>query len=544
MNQDPNFNVITNQKAFRFISYTLVFLMLTCSISIIAILIRITMSGWSADIIAGLTVLVVIDRLYTYKHTKALIPFSREWMVTLGAQWVVIVLFIKVLLSYVGDFDSLSRDISFFTRGYFTKLFNPEFVATLLLAVLVWNISGRFLELLDEIGLDQIAALPKDLNPVRNDILPAHQRLVDLTLQLGVGLVILTTLTRINLNGMYNLDGTFKGLTRFSGAEVGALFYFIFGFALLSLGRLISLQTRWKQQSIPVASNTMVRQWGVYSVFFILILVLVVSFLSSGDNLGLVSLLGILLDFLVRAFFFIGQLVVSLLMLIFSIPFLLFGKTTPVEYSLPPTPTPLPPKPIVEPEVPIVDPTLALIRSILLWGALLVIVGFSVARFVRQHGGLRATFRKTPIANWLFFVWQWLGKNADQARKTLSRTITDAWQSIISRPDGKRIFPRPNLIRLSALDPRRQIYFFYLAMIRRGSEQGVERKPSQTPSEYAATLEHALPSATEDVHSMTEAFVEARYSPRKMNAEEANLVKAAWKRVRRALQMLRKPNKH
>ena len=132
----------------------------------------------------------------------------------------------------------------------------------------------------------------------------------------------------------------------------------------------------------------------------------------------------------------------------------------------------------------------------------------------------------------------------DKARETLSRAVADAWQSIVSRSEGNRLLPRSSLLRLSTLDPRRQIYFFYLAMIRRGSEQGVERKPSQTPSEYAATLERVLLSVNEDVHSITEAFVEARYSPRKINSEEANLVKAAWKRVRRALQILRKPNKN
>jgi len=126
----------------------------------------------------------------------------------------------------------------------------------------------------------------------------------------------------------------------------------------------------------------------------------------------------------------------------------------------------------------------------------------------------------------------------------ISRTIADAWQSIVSQSDGNRLFPRPSLLRLNTLDPRRQIYFFYLAMIRRGSEQGVERKPSQTPSEYAVKLESALPSVNEDVQAVTEAFVEARYSPRKINSEEANLVKAAWQRVRRALQILiKKPNK-
>jgi len=491
-------------------------------------------------------VFIVIDRLYTYKRMKALIPFSREWVITHAAQWIVVVLFIKILLSFAKGPDALLRDVSLFTRGNLASLFSSEFIVTLLLAFFAWHISGQFLGLLDEIGLDQKSAPPEVSTLDRKDILPAHQRLINLTLQLGIGLVILTILTRVDLNAMYNSNGTFKGLSRFSGAEAGTLFYFIFGFALLSLGRLISLQNGWHQQHIAVASNNIARQWGIYSFFFILILTVVVSVLPSGDNFGLFSLLGILFGFLVRTLFFISQLIIFLVSLIFSLPLLLFGRGLPVRNQLhpAPTPTPLPPNPLAESALPINDPVLALIRSILLWGALLVIVGFSLARFVKQHGGFQATLRKLPIASWLFFVWQWLSNNVDKTRTTLSRALADAWQRIVSRPDEKRIFPRPGVLRLSALDPRRQIYFFYLAMIRRGSEQGVERKSSQTPSEYAANLESVLPSVNEDVHSITEAFMEARYSPRKINSEEANLVKAAWKRVRRALQIrIRKPNK-
>jgi len=544
MNQSSNFNIVENPKAFGIISYTLVFLMMVCFSMTVGILIQNVMPSWSSDIIAGITVLIVIDRLYTYKRMKALIPFSRAWAITLGAQWVVTALFTKTLLSYLNDFGALISDISLFTRGDLEHLFSPEFIVTLLLAFFAWSISGQFLGLLDEIGLDQKLVLLETSIPIQKDILPAQQRLVNLTLQMGIGLVILTVLTRVNLSALYNVDGSLKGLSRFSGAEAGALFYFIFGLALLSLSRLISLQTSWNRQHIPIAPNNLIRHWGVYSVFFLLILIVVVGFLSSGYNLGLFSLLRIIFDFLLRIMLFIGQLIFGLLALIFSIPYLLFGKSLPVRYiSPPPTPTPLPPSPLAE-ALPVDNPILALIRATLLWGGLLVIVGFSVARFVRQHGGFQATLRKLPIASWMFFVWQWLSNSADKARKTLSRTIADAWQSIISRSEGKRLFPRPSLIRLSSLDPRRQIYFFYLAMIRRGSEQGVERKSSQTPSEYATTLERVLPSVNEDVHAMTEAFVEARYSPRKINSEEANLVKAAWKRVRRALQMLKKPNKN
>jgi hypothetical protein len=73
-------------------------------------------------------------------------------------------------------------------------------------------------------------------------------------------------------------------------------------------------------------------------------------------------------------------------------------------------------------------------------------------------------------------------------------------------------------------------------MVRRGGEQGVARKPSQTPAEYALTLENALPNAGEDIESITDAFVEARYSRRQVDSTKANLVKAIWDRIRRALQ--------
>lgn len=537
MNQSSNFNATGNPRAFRFISYTLVFLVMACCAMSIGILIQVAVPDWSSDIIAGITLFIIMDRLYTYKRMKSLIPFSREWAITLGTQWVVIALFIKTLLSYTKDFDTLARDISSFTRGYLANLFDLEFIVTLLLAVLVWYMTGLFLALLDELGLDQKWAPSEALAPGQGDVMTAHQRLVHLTLQLGIGLVILTALTRINLSSLYNVDGTLKELKHFSGAEAGALLYFIFGFALLSLTRLMGLQTSWHKQNIPVTSNKMARQWGIYSFFFLFILTVVVGFLSSGNNLELFSLLGILFSFLARVFIFIAHLIWSLLYLLSILPFLLFGKTVPTTNVFPPTPTPTPPPdPLADYALPASDPFLTLIRSIFLWGALLAMIGFSVARFVRLHGGFQAAFRKIPIANWLFFAWQWLGKNADEARKALSRTIADAWQRIVSRHDGERLFPRPDLIRLGALDPRRQIYFFYLAMIRRGSQQGVERKSSQTPSEYAVTLERALPSANEDVHSITESFVEARYSLRKINSAEANLVKAAWGRVRRALQ--------
>jgi hypothetical protein len=277
------------------------------------------------------------------------------------------------------------------------------------------------------------------------------------------------------------------------------------------------------------------RQWGIYSLFFLLILAVIVGLLPAGDSLGLFSVIGALFNFLIRVLFFVGQFIISLVLLLFSLPFLLMGQTAPPIVRPPPPPLP------VMPPVEATGPTTSnemwiLIRSILLWGSLIAIMVFSAIHFIRQHGGLRAALRNSRLSNWLILAWQWLYKNVEKTRGTLSRAIADGWQSLVARLEANRILPRPDLIRLRSLEPRRQIYFFYLAMIRRGGEQGVTRTPSQTPSEYAVHLENALPAAEEDIDSITEAFVEARYSRREVDPGKAALVKATWGRIRRALQ--------
>ncbi|HLO15058.1 MAG TPA: DUF4129 domain-containing protein, partial [Anaerolineales bacterium] len=231
----------------------------------------------------------------------------------------------------------------------------------------------------------------------------------------------------------------------------------------------------------------------------------------------------------------IAELIVSLILLLFSLPFLLFGKLPPFQN---PTvaPPPLPPLP-TQPASPTTSSAIwALIRSILLWGSLVVVIVFSLIQFVKQHESILAGLRKSRVANWLVLAWQWLSRNADKTRENLSRAIAGGWQNIVSRLEGKRLLPRSALISLRSLDPRRRIYFFYLAMIRRGGEQGLTRKPSQTPSEYAVTLEKAFPSAEEDIDSITDAFVEARYSRQEVDSKKADFVKATWARIRRAFQ--------
>lgn len=533
MNPRSKTNASRNEKAFRSFSYTLVFLMMVCAIITVGNLIHTLVPHWHSGIIAGILLFIVVDRLYTYRHLKSLTPLSSEWAIAFGAQWMLIALLIRFLLSYANGMNAFRTDLSLLARGYIAELFTAEFVFSFVFALLVWFLAGRFLYVLDEIGLEPALALQEG---IQIEVVPAHQRLVTLAFSVGIGLVILTALARVDFRAIVsNVEGLpHLRFNRLSGGEAGTLLYFVLGLALLSLSRLMSLQTHWNRLRIPVSSKNLYRQWAIYSIFFLFILGMIVSLLPAGDSLGLFSVLRTVLGFLMGVLFFIGQVLLFLISLLFSLPMLLFLRGDPSTDA--PAPPPLPVLPPVEPAPPTPDNAAwALVRSILLWGLSAVIIVFSLIQFVRQHGGLRAALRRSRITNWLILAWQWLYRGMEKTGRTLSRAISEGWQSLVSRLEEKRILPRPSLIRLRSLDPRRQIYFFYLAMIRRGAEQGVAREPSQTPSEYAVMLEKALPSAIEDIDSITKAFVQARYSRQEVDARKANIVRETWGRIRRAL---------
>lgn len=533
-------NIETNarryEKRFRAASYALVFLMMTCIILTLSVLISNLLPHWHPGIISGILFFIVIDRLYTYRQLKSLPSWTSEWAVTFGAQWLVIVVFSRFVLSYANGSQAFLSDLRSMARGDMSTILTPEFIITLFLSITLWILTAQFLELLDEIGLDMKWALSERPPITQADAVPAHQRMVSLIFTTGVILVILTAMTRLNLR---NIVASSNGLpsvewSRFSGAESGALLYFVFGLALLSLSRLMSLQTHWNRLRIPVSSVNLPRQWAIYSLLFLLMLAMVVSLLPAGDSLGFFSVLGTLFGFLISVLVFLGQLIMGLFLLLLSLPFFLFGQPPPFLGNAAPPPLPALP---TQPTSPATNSAIwELIRSILLWGALVAILVYAFIRFVTQHEQILAALRKSRITNWLVLAWQWLYKSADQARSGLVSAIAEGWQRIVARLEGSRVLPRPGWLSLRSLDPRRRVYFFYLAMIRRGGEQGLGRDVSQTPAEYAARLERSLPESREDIDSITDAFVKARYSRHEVNASEANLVKSVWERIRRALQ--------
>ena len=529
-------------RIFHTVSYSLVFLMLTCLIMIINSLIRNALPNWSFGAISVIAFLVMVDRFVMHPRLKVLNPSTSEWMTNFGAHWIVIVLLIRSILSYSHGLQTVKADLALLARGDFTNFITVEFVATSLVAFTIWYLAGQFLDLLDIIGLDQAQALAmyEDVSRSEANYVPAHQRLVSLIFSLGIVQVILTAITRIDLQALFTgVQGVPRlQILRFSGAESGVLLYFLLGLALISLGRLLTLLTQWIQRRIQVDSRSLQKQWTVYSFYFIFILIMIVAILPTGDSFGFFTVLGTLTNFLLSILFFLAQVVIVLVAILFSLPFILFGKGQSFINRLQAPPVFRPP-PLDSTTQVTHNMVWELFRSIFLWGALVAIVIFSIIYFIRQHQGLAIRLRRSRLAQLLKFTWQWLTGNVKEMRGSLVRVITNGWHNFLSRLEAQRLTPRSGWISIRSLDPRRQVYFFYLTMIRRTNERGLARKSSQTPSEYAAMLETMMPDANEDIQKITNEFMQARYSDHRITNEDSNLAKIAWGKIRKALQLQR-----
>jgi hypothetical protein len=142
--------------------------------------------------------------------------------------------------------------------------------------------------------------------------------------------------------------------------------------------------------------------------------------------------------------------------------------------------------------------------------------------------------------------------------RALHRFLTALWRRLIglaetvnerfprrlsSRRASARLDKEPfHFFRLGALAPRERILYYYLSILRRAGRQGFPRRRSQTPHEYDAALGPHLPQAQQEMASLTQAFVEARYSLHLVNRKQEKQARTRWQQVKAALRALKRKN--
>jgi hypothetical protein len=520
-----------NEKTFWLVSCALIIAMLTCGAFTIINLFNVLIPDWRPTYMAGLVAFAAFERLFTYRRYTRLTLFSIDWAIALATEWVVIVLLVRAVVGLSHGMAAFLLEFRFWEPAFADSFLSRDFISAFILVALGWSLAGSFVGLVEEMGLRQML-IQMEAPSEGSERTSARDRLLSLILGVGTFLIIVTALLRVDLGAVVARSGDpVIQAPVFSRGGASTLLYFMLSLVLLSQTQFMELQTRWHLLRTPV-SGELARRWALYALLFFSLMAALVSLLPTRYSLGFLNILGYGINILSGLLFMLGQLFFTVILYLLSLPFILLGRKAPFQMK-PPQMPPSPQLPAGQSGSAGLPAWVEIARVLAIWALLITILIYSIVQYLRTHEEALRVLRNLPGGRLLVGFWDWLKGIFSATRLRTTRLVAAGMARLRPRPAS---LPAAGaFINLRRLNPRQCVTFFYLALLRRGDEHGLPRAASQTPREYAGKLDSVLPGVEQDIDSLTEAFVQARYSPHPVAPEQASNVKVYWERIKQAL---------
>jgi hypothetical protein len=481
--------------------------LMTCLIAPLVVLGEGFFPNWRGEYLLFVIPLVVLEGLWSQRLYQRLQISGTDLFGPWLAEGVLLILFAK-LAGYIGRGPALLAEVRVWAKEPLFFL-NSTTIPLIVLVVLVWHLSQMLQTTMDQLG---------DPGEVGADRQKAKETLQTFVVGGGVWLLF--------------LGGVIIAFSRFYPAFHGSLsalmqgaviFYFALALFLLGHSHYLQRRVEWAIGGIAIPP-TIGRRWIRWGLLITLGVFFLAALLPAGQALGA----GGLLASLVNSVFFISIIFYFLLSLLLSpIAFLLRlfsgGRVTS-------------PPPQLSPELPQdalagTPGWLLIVRLLLMWGFVAAVIALGLYIYFRDRNLPRTSLRR--FFNWLTWVarslWMWW-------RRVYARTSL-TWNQIRAKlsPRLNERKPASAVSLLAARTPRARIRRYYLTLLKRAAEFGIERAPQQTPDEYAAKLKPHVPDHETDLNALTEAFIRARYSAAELNDLEVSPVRSAWQKLRDVL---------
>jgi hypothetical protein len=286
-----------------------------------------------------------------------------------------------------------------------------------------------------------------------------------------------------------------------------------------------------------MVAQGLANHWARYSVILVSLAALAAFLLPTGYTFGLLDVVAALvygLGYLATWFGMLLWLLFNLLLALFA-PF--FGNE--------PSPLPSPP-----PSLELLEagteanglggaspPWFEILRSLVFWTAALAMVFYVIRSYLRDRPELLAALVSLrpirAVRDFLANLWRRLTGLAEAVAERAPRQLS--WRRTRQKPPEVRF----RLFRLGALSPRERILYYYLSILRRAGQLGFPRHRAQTPHEYDQAIEPHLEGAEKEMFTLTQSFVEARYSRHSFDRSQDRQVRARWRQVKAALRALK-----
>jgi hypothetical protein len=515
--------------------YLILAVMLTCAVVSVVQVGELIFAGFTGAYLVALGFLVCIEAMISRRALKSSTMLDPEWMLYRGTELVVILMAVKLAYYAQYGLGQLVIDAPGWSQDFLNTFMTAEFGFGCLVMALVWTLSSGLAADLELLYVEPRILRQEAESGIYEDRDQIRDHLVGALLLIGLGMIFLAALLRSSrVMGWADLPVMVAGVTNL-------LVYFLLFLVLLSLTQFSLMRTHWLRDHLTVGEQ-IPRRWLLYSFVLILGLTLIARLLPTGYSIGLLAALNYLVSLTILIVYeMITFLITPFLLLLYWLLSLFKASAEP------PPPVQMPAPPPLPPAVPgaITTPWLEALKSILFWAILIVVVGYSLIYYIRERRDLLAAWRRLPFVPALGRFRRWLERWLGGARQGISTAIESRLERLrAARRSGA---PRPGAgyLSLRRLSPRQRVQFYYLAMVRRGGEAGLERKLAETPYHYARSLTQGLspldtgspPSSDVDqaINELTERFVEARYSLHPVTSQEVSLAHRSWERLRRWL---------
>lgn len=520
-----------NEHLTTVLSYLIVSLMIVCFVLSVVQFADALFPGWEGSYLVVFGFLAALEAFYTRRIRKNLSLLDTDFAIFYLGELLVFMLALKGFQFASHGVAGFWQQVAAMRQDFLSGFFNDEFIINLLVIGIVWVVSLSFAGPIEVLRVSQRTVKLEEEVGISAERAQARQSLVEQVLMLGLAMVVMTSLLRFERTaGWFQEPVTRVGV-------INIMLYFALGLVLLSLTQFTTLQMRWSVNHIPIHRQVAGR-WALYSLLFLLLVILVTVLLPTQNTRGLLVFLGWLFWLLLMFYRFLVWVVASIVLLVAMLLSRLFG-TSPPPTPAPPLefPTPMPPS---EASGQAGFPTL--LRDILIWGTLLILIGFLLVTYFQARRQDLQSLRRIPVIAWLlalgqrFALW-WRG-----VRRQASQVISAGIQRL-RPPKAELPVSLWRYTSLRRMDSRQKILFYYQGMLRRAGQSGMPRQPYQTPYEYAEDMRQVLTASEQpleaDLEVMTEQFVEARYSRHEITPQQVGWVRQSWEHIKRFLRNLR-----
>ena len=516
--------------------------MLACMATSLVQLGQAVVRGWQGSYLVGYAFLVALESMYTRRAIRGRNFGEPDWLLYRVTEWVVLLAGLKLAYYVQVGASALVRDLPLWISDFRVYFLSNEYGLGLLIIILVWGLAwyvGGELEILE---IDEDVVRAEEESRIYAPRGEARQRLVNTMLTPGLLMVFLAALLRSDLGTSWSEQAEMRA------GVANLLSYFLLFLVLLSLTQFSILRAEWMHEGLPIRSEV-IRRWLGYSFALILFLTIISGLLPTGYSVGPLAVLNYLV--------FLVAFIINLIGFLLVTPFLfLIGWLMKLFGSLPegsPPPMTIPQAPLVPGTYNAPLPWLELLKAILFWSILLGLAMFSLVYYLRERKELLHGLRRLPFYHLLARLWAWLESLMGGAKRQIMATM-EAGMERLKGIALRRPKPTPwSYLNLRRLSPRQRVIFYYLAMVRRAGESGLARRAAQTPYEYSLSLRQHLSQSPipaedhttgddqtdkqigDDIRSLTDRFVEARYSLHAVSMTEASFVQRCWARIRKAL---------